>query len=200
MGLVVDALLADSYASLTSKIICLDDMEDGCAITATYSNAAPAAKAFVAADVHVVNNTVTEAAHGFVTGTKVQLTTTGVLPAGLAVLTDYFIIAASTSLIKFAASLVDSAAGTAINITDAGDGGTHTITAVTSTGNVLKLQAGNDGTNFEDISGNTVTIATTAGTKVWNMAAVRYRYIKVLYTPSAGQIVLAVSVCYRLRS
>jgi hypothetical protein len=60
------------------------------------------------------------------TGTRVRLTTTTTLPAGLALATDYYVIVVSTSTFKLATSYANAIAGTAINITDAGTG-THTV-------------------------------------------------------------------------
>jgi hypothetical protein len=60
-------------------------------------------------------------------GTKVRLTTTVTLPAGLALATDYFVIPiAGGTTCKLASSYANAIAGTAINITDAGTG-THTM-------------------------------------------------------------------------
>lgn len=61
------------------------------------------------------------------TGTRVRLTTTTTLPAGLATATDYYVIKVSDSTFKLATSYANAVAGTAINITDAGTG-THTVT------------------------------------------------------------------------
>lgn len=61
------------------------------------------------------------------TGTRVRLTTTTTLPAGLATATDYYVIRVSDTTFKLATSHANAIAGTAINITDAGTG-THTIT------------------------------------------------------------------------
>lgn len=58
--------------------------------------------------------------------TRVQLTTSGTLPAGLSLATDYFVIKVTDTTIKLATSYANAVAGTAINITDAGTG-THTI-------------------------------------------------------------------------
>jgi hypothetical protein len=58
--------------------------------------------------------------------TRVQLTTTTTLPAGLATATDYFVIKVSDLTCKLATSYANAVAGTAIDITDAGTG-THTI-------------------------------------------------------------------------
>lgn len=59
------------------------------------------------------------------TGTRVRLTTTTTLPAGLALATDYYVIRVSDTTFKLATSYANAVAGTAINITDAGTG-THT--------------------------------------------------------------------------
>jgi len=60
------------------------------------------------------------------TGTRVRLTTTTTLPAGLSLATDYYVIRVSDTTFKLATSYANAVAGTAINITDAGTG-THTI-------------------------------------------------------------------------
>lgn len=58
--------------------------------------------------------------------TRVQLTTTTTLPAGLSLATDYYVIKVTDTTIKLATSYANAVAGTSINITDAGTG-THTI-------------------------------------------------------------------------
>ena len=60
------------------------------------------------------------------TGTRVRLTTTTTLPAGLALATDYYVIKLTDSTCSLATSYANAVAGTAINITDAGTG-THTM-------------------------------------------------------------------------
>ncbi len=56
-----------------------------------------------------------EVKHGFITGDHVRLTTTGTLPSGLALATDYWIIADSANKFRFASSLANALAGTAVN-------------------------------------------------------------------------------------
>ena len=58
--------------------------------------------------------------------TRVQLTTTTTLPAGLSLATDYYVIKVTDTTIKLATSYANAVAGTAIDITSAGTG-THTI-------------------------------------------------------------------------
>lgn len=60
------------------------------------------------------------------TGTRVRLTTTTTLPAGLATATDYYVIKVSDTTFKLATSYANAVAGTEINITNAGTG-THTV-------------------------------------------------------------------------
>ncbi len=63
----------------------------------------------------------------FTTFTKVRFTTTGTLPAGLSLATDYYLIRTGATTATVAASLTLAVAGTFIDITDAGTG-THTLT------------------------------------------------------------------------
>lgn len=58
--------------------------------------------------------------------TRVQVSSSGTLPAGLAAATDYFVIRLSDTTIKLATSYANAVAGTAIDITGAGTG-THTL-------------------------------------------------------------------------
>ena len=60
------------------------------------------------------------------TGTRVRLTTTTTLPAGLSLATDYYMIRMSDTTFKLATSYANAIAGTQVNITDAGTG-THTV-------------------------------------------------------------------------
>lgn len=60
------------------------------------------------------------------TGTRVRLTTTTTLPAGLALATDYYVIKLSDTTFELATSYANAIAGTQVDITSTGTG-THTI-------------------------------------------------------------------------
>jgi hypothetical protein len=60
------------------------------------------------------------------TGTRVRVSTTTTLPAGLSAATDYYVIKVNHSVVKLATSYANAIAGTAINITSTGSG-THTM-------------------------------------------------------------------------
>lgn len=61
------------------------------------------------------------------TGTRIQVSTTTTLPAGLSAATNYYYIKVTDSTFKLATTYANSIAGTAIDITSAGTG-THTLT------------------------------------------------------------------------
>ncbi len=83
---------------------------------------------FIDGDVTPAADTIDETGHGFSTGDTCQLTTDGVLPAGLALNTVYYVIKVDADTISLANSLVNADAGTAVDITGAVGGGTHTLT------------------------------------------------------------------------
>ena len=81
---------------------------------------------FVDGDVTIGTDRVTLASHPFTSGHVVTLTTSGVLPAGLALATTYYIKVIDTNTIEFYS---DEARTSIVDITAAAGGGIHTITA-----------------------------------------------------------------------
>lgn len=65
---------------------------------------------------------IAEGTHGYYTGLKVQVSSTVTLPAGLSASTDYYVIRDTADRYKFASSLANALAGTAVDITDVGSG------------------------------------------------------------------------------
>ena len=63
------------------------------------------------------------------TGTKVVVSTTGTLPTGLSIETDYWAIRQGATTIKVATSYLNAWSGTAVSITSGTGSGTHTVTA-----------------------------------------------------------------------
>jgi len=84
---------------------------------------------FVDADVSVAADEITETNHGLDTGLPVRLTTTGTLPTGLATGTTYYVIRVDADTISLATTYANAIAGTAIDITGAAGGGTHSLTS-----------------------------------------------------------------------
>jgi hypothetical protein len=81
-------------------------------------------KTFLDAGVNTGTETITIASHGFTTGDMVMLSNSGgTLPTGLAAATTYYVVGATTNTLQLSATY----GGSAINITAAAGGGTHTI-------------------------------------------------------------------------
>lgn len=146
----------------------------------------PSAKTFVDGDVDVSANTITITAHAFATtGLKVTASTNGVLPAGLSA-GDYFVIVVDANTIKLASSLANAQAGTAVDITAAAGGGTHTLTPVAIAGGTVGLQKSNDGSTWDVV---TTATAVTADGDIWlTDSDPNYKYVRLSYTLTAGRL------------
>jgi hypothetical protein len=125
-----------------------------------------------------------KAAHGFVTGLKVQATTAGTLAVPLALATDYYAIRVDADYFQLASSFANAVAGTAIAITNVGVTST-TLTPVALSSSVT-FQKSNDATNWVDIQ--TATSITADGTVMIEAANVSYRYFKAVKALSAGNV------------
>ncbi len=147
----------------------------------------------VNSEVDVADNELAIPTHSFLLGTKIRLTTTGTLPAGLALATDYFVIPVDASTIQLASSLANAIAGTEIDITDQGSSGAvNTVTAVALSGASVTFQKSNDGTNWVDIAA--ATAITVDGSTMIENTAVCYRYFKAVKALTAGVVDLEVNV------
>lgn len=75
---------------------------------------------------------ITRAAHGYLTGDQVQVSSATTLPAGLSAATYYYVIKLTADTFKLSTTLAGAVAGTGIvDITDTGTG-THTVTLKTN--------------------------------------------------------------------
>lgn len=148
----------------------------------------PSAVTFAAdTDVAIATDTITKAAHGLTTGLKGQASSTATLPGGLAVTTDYFVIASTAGTFKLASSLANALAGTAIDLTTNGTAAsTHTFTPTALAGATVLFSKSNDNTNFTDLDAAT---AITADGVVWcEKVDPNYKYLRIRYTLTAGRM------------
>lgn len=81
---------------------------------------------FVDGDVATGTDTITQTSHGLSTGQPIYLTSTGTLPTGLSASTRYYAYVVDSNSFKVCSSLANAAVGTAVDITAASGGGTHT--------------------------------------------------------------------------
>ena len=78
---------------------------------------------FVDGDVTPASDTIDEVAHGMENDDPVRLSTAGVLPAGLELLIDYFVVEKTDDAFKLSLTI----GGAAVDITAAAGGGNHTV-------------------------------------------------------------------------
>lgn len=143
------------------------------------------AKTFTSTGVDVVLNSVLSTAHGFATGRKIALTGAG-LPGGLSA-TNYWMIKVDANNLKFAATLADAIAGTAIDLTTVGSG-TSTMTPAALSGCSVKLQESNTDVtaDYVDIASMTTSITVSGGSIFKpNTDA---KFIKLVFTIGDGQV------------
>jgi hypothetical protein len=181
---------------------------DRMSLQAEYTAVTQSAAAFASSS--AINDTTmifTKTAHGLVTGTVGQFTTSSALPTGLSTSTNYWVIYVDANDVQFATSLANAQAGTFLSITSTGTG-TQTFTP-TSLSGVLKVSTSNDSvspTNWTDIPGTTVTITGT-GSTYWSSlttyisSSVTYpqldvsaKWMRILFTPTSGALTLSVAV------
>lgn len=166
----------------------------GCQVIAVQVDAVvstPSAQVVPSASIDAGTDTFTKANHGFLTGLKIQISTSSALPAPLAGSTDYFVIKVTDNTFKLASSLVNANAGTPINLSDAGTGN-QTVTPVALAGATAKLQKSMDGVNWYD-EGSSQNITTTASL-YFEKVDPSGKYYKVLYAITAGQVTASASM------
>ena len=153
---------------------------------------AASAKSFVDGDVTVGSDSVGETAHGYLTGLEGQLTTTGTLPGGLATATNYYIIRVDADSYKFATSRANAEAGTAVDITSAGGGGTHTFTP-TAGGAVGEFVVQSTVYDLVDDNWGTITLSTAitvnnaSDSAIIDLTSLPGDYIRIGYNVTSGQ-------------
>lgn len=132
-------------------------------------------------EVDITEDTLTSVAHGYVNDTKGQLTSTGTLPAGLAAVTDYYVVGKTDDTFQLAATL----GGEAIDITDVGTAeSTHTFTPTALSGSSVVVQKSCDGSNWIDVA--SATSITEGATFMVEDADVAYTWVRVKFAISAG--------------
>jgi hypothetical protein len=185
-----DTLINESALATNKHADIVLDFLPKLAIQASYAVNALAYKEFDPGNVDIVTDKITISNHGYTTGVKGQFSTTGTLPGGIALSTDYWIIKVDNDTIRIALSLANAEAGSA-EILNSNGTGTHTFTPATFSGATLKLQSSIDGQNFIDLPSCQVAI-TSAGTSMFNVVEPAYRYLRFAYVPGSGSMSLNV--------
>lgn len=169
------------------------NLAHGYAIMAVSTVANSTARTFTDGTTNVGTNVITlDTTHGWVTGRKVDATSSGTLPAGLSA-TSYYVIVVSSTTIKLASSLANAQAGTEVDITAAAGGGTHTLTPTALSTASIKLQGSLDNSNWFDLASTSTNITATANI-LWNVDAPYYLYVRAVSAITAGQISTEITI------
>ena len=155
-----------------------------------YTDLTPAAKTFAAADLTVLGTVIAEVAHGFMTGLKVQVTTSDTLPAGIVALTDYFVIKLTDDTYSLASSYANALAGTEIVVTDQGVAN-QTVTPVALSATV-KLEKSIDKVAFFDVAAATAIGAT--GKTMSKDVDIGYKWVRAVVVVNSGYLNLEVKL------
>jgi hypothetical protein len=133
---------------------------------------------------------IAEVAHGFVTGLKVQVTTSDTLPAGIVALTDYYVIKLTDDTYSLAASYADALAGDEIVVTDQGVGN-QTVTPVALSATV-KLEKSIDKVAVFDVAAATAIAAT--GKAINKEVDIGYKWVRAVVVVNSGYLNLEVKL------
>jgi hypothetical protein len=187
---VTESVTNTSYSFTTQNV-------ERLSIQTNATDATPAAKTFVAANVKTnvqsPASSIAITAHGFVTGVKVALSGTN-LPTGLSA-TNYWVIVIDADTISLASSLVNAVAGTKVAITAAGTTADAALTPAALGSSTVELKASLDGVNYFSFSTpKTITISATANAFL-DCGQVTYPYAKLVWTaPTTGALTLVAYV------
>ena len=176
-------LAATNFAALTDLTIPMSNIDLG-SLQIVYAAKSMSTKTFTDTNVNTTTDVVTVTAHGYSTGLKVALTTSGTLPIGLSA-TNYYMIVVDANKLKFATSATNALAGTAVDITAVGGiGDTQTLTPASLGAVIFTIQVSNDGTNWFSTS-LTKTYASD-GTHCFDLTTLYYKYYRLETTIAAG--------------
>jgi hypothetical protein len=149
----------------------------------------------VAGQVGVASNLI-NAGDAFLTGLKVQVTTSSGLPTGISGSTDYWVIKIDGNNIKLASSYANAIAGTPVDVTAIGVG-TQTLVVDTDLEGDIKLQKSNeddlDDAVWIDIT-NSTTAIDAAGTFNWTVANAGFKRLRAAYVGDSSEATITLRV------
>lgn len=121
----------------------------------------------------------TAAGHGFRSGVKVQVSSSGTLPAGLSSGVDYYTILYDGNVFGLATSLANAINSVAINFTDNGSG-THTVTPADYSF-LVKFQGSIDNSTWGTIRERTLDLPANTLSFAETFEKTGFEYFRVKY-------------------
>ena len=167
------------------------DRPDGISFQAVYADTTPALVGISSTNFAVSGSTIANVATLGCAGQGAYLTTSGGLPSGLTANVTYYVFQNASGTWSLSATSTGAVAGLALNWTTQGTG-THTFHFLANSGNSVRFQASNDGSNWTDIA-NSSTTFTGAGSTLWNFSLQYYRWIRAVYNAVSGSYNLVIT-------
>lgn len=174
--------IAGSYQSESIPL----DNSIGFAMVFKKNNIALTNKTFSSSDVSL--DAISISSHSYQSGLKVRFSTTGILPNGLSLATDYFLIKISENVLMVADSQANALIGSYISITNSGSG-VHTIEVQAASNVVTYLEASLDNEIWVKIPDSEQEIQTTA--KMLEHESAYYHFLRVNIIIESGQFELS---------
>lgn len=160
---------------------------------------------FVDGDVTVGSDSISEVAHGKITGDKLVLTTDGVLPTPLESDIAYYVVYVDADNFKLATTAELADAGTVIDITAAAGGGTHSAAPEPTYGFSCQFELPSDYLRGLEFENNSMEWQVEGNKILANDDTISLKYIaevdESLFTDSFAEVVafaLAREICYSL--
>lgn len=129
--------------------------------------------------------------HPYTTGLKVRFTTTGTLPTGLAVDTDYWLTNVNGFGFEVASSLSNAEQGVSINIS--GGSGDHEVVPSTFTKLNCKVEVAIENGIWAEIS-NSQMVSTKQENFIYELNSPVYKFIRIKNWVESGQTNLIIKV------
>jgi hypothetical protein len=177
-------------ATSTSTAINMDRI-DGISFQAVYSDTTPATVAIASTSFAVAGSTVANVATLGCAGQGTWLSTSGGLPSGLSAGTTYYVFQNAAGTWSLSATSTGAVAGLAVSWTTQGTG-THTFHFLANSGNSVRFQVSNDGSNWTDVASSSTTFS-GANTTTWNYAQTYYRWVRAVYNAVTGSYNLVIT-------
>lgn len=147
-------------------------------------------------DLDLDTDTIYLAAHAFKLGQVVRATTSGTLPTGIAVTTDYYVIVVDADHIQLATSLANAIAGTEIDFTALGDG-TQTLTPEALSGGDIQVQECMDSIvancTWLDVASKNQTVTVDVNSTI-SISAAPYHWVRLEYGITKGLYVVTSAI------
>jgi len=140
-------------------------------------------------DTDIVGDKIFVFPHPYVNGTKVRFTTTGTLPTGLSLATDYYLTNVNGFGFEVASSKANAIAGT--NIEFSGGSGTHTVVPQAYSTLNCVLEAAIEPDVWAELSASLVQSSKTENL-IYELNNPVYKFIRMKCTIESGQSVLIV--------